>query len=120
MLYPLNVKEQPDIYSFQETHSTAEVTQSSAKSFGKTAKNVIYSHGTSQGRGVLLGFAENLGVNVVSSFSDTEGRYVGAHVKIKKEAFTVVALYLEPVMQATERNQVLDAVMKHIVTGGNS
>ena len=119
MLYPLQKENRPDIFSFQETHSTSDIIQSWATLFGKLAQNVIYSHGTANSRGVLLGFSEHLGINIVSSFVDPDCRFAGAHVQLKKEAFTVVAIYLEPSISQEVWTQTLDRIMTEMVQGRN-
>ena len=83
----------PDIFSFQETHSTPEVARKWKCTFGQ---KTIFSHGTGRARGVLLGFSDRLEVDIVESDSDREGRYIVANVNIKNEKLTVVAVYLEP------------------------
>ena len=78
MIYPLQRENQPDIFSFQETHSTSDIIQPLATLFGKSVQNIIYSHGTANSRGVWLGFSEHLGINIVSSFVDPDGRFADA------------------------------------------
>lgn len=117
-LYLENEGDRPDIYTFQETHSIPEEDWSS--SFGKTGTNVLFSHGASNSRGVLLGFSEYLDFSVVSSEIDSEGHYIVAHVKIQGEPLTIMALYLEPQLTNAKVTDLLATVMEQIALGGNT
>ena len=55
------------IFFFQETHSTpADVEQWSNEWGGK----LIFSHGSSDSRGVLIGFSKNFDVEFIETTSD--------------------------------------------------
>ena len=92
-IYPKGSNKRPDIFSFQETHSTPEVTGWWDSTFGQ---NTLYAHGTNSARGVLLGFNPKLDVTVVNSSTDSEGRYIVANLKVQGESLTIVAVYFEP------------------------
>ena len=50
---------------------------------------------------------------------DPDGCFAGAHVQLKKEAFTVVAIYLEPSISQEVWTQTLDRIMTEVVQGRN-
>ena len=81
-LYPKTGEPRPDVFMFQETHSTADVVNSWRKQFGKTGTKVLFSHGTQHSKGVILGFAESLKCSILSSFSDPDGHFITANVKM--------------------------------------
>ena len=118
-LYPEG-KQRPDIFAFQETHSSPEWKPMWQKQFGKTGLKVLFSHGTSRSRGILLGFSETLNCKIISSDSDPNGQFVTANVKFQGEPFTVVALYLHPQMVPSEIAEVLATIMSKIQQYANS
>ena len=101
----------PDIFSFQETHSTPEVARKWKCNFGQ---KTIFSHGTGRARGVLLGFSDRLEMDIVESDSDQEGRYIVANVNIKNEKLMVVAVYLEPNASEDLISQVYEKIDKSV------
>ena len=113
-------EKRPDIFAFQETHSTSDDKKMWRKQFGKTGLKVLFSHSTEHSRGILLGFSERLNCKVTSSYADPEGRFIVANVKLNGEPFTIVALYLDPKIAANEMMQVLASIMERIALGGNS
>ena len=92
-LFPENSEEMPDLYTFQESHSSPAVER-----FWNTVLpgQVSFSHGTSQSRGVILGIHSRSSLTLKSSFPDPAGRYIIAECMKGEELFTVVSVYFEP------------------------
>ena len=118
-LYSQNNDLKPDIFTFQETHSMADVQKSWASKFRRGYK-VFMSHGTNVSKGVLLGFAPHLNVNVQSLKIDTEGRYIVANVNISGESFTVIAMYLPPNQMVIQKLETLNSLMSVIAQSQNT
>ena len=118
-LYSQNNDLKPDIFTFQETHSMAEVQASWANEFGRGYK-VFMSHGTNASKGVLLGFAPHLNVNVQSLKIDKDGQFIVANVTISGEPFTVIAVYLPPNHQVTQKLDTLNTLMSEIAQSQNT
>ena len=117
-LYP-KTQSKPDIFSFQETHSTKNVLRPWSLQMNGT-ENVLMSHGTEHSRGVLLGFGKHLNCKIISSSVDSEGRWVVAKVEINDEPITIVALYMEPTLPNTSAMTVLAQVMGKIAETENT
>ena len=98
-LYPQGSAGKPDVFMFQESHSTPENVKQWEADFGG---KLIFSHGENLSWGVLLGFRPGLDVKVISSVQDTEGRYIVANVSIQGEGVTIGNIYMEPGL-TTER-----------------
>ena len=80
----------------------------------------MLAHGTERSKGILLGFKESIPFQIISLDSDPEGRYIVAHVKLHKESFTVVSLYIEPQIVLPERARVMSEIMGKVAQVGNS
>ena len=118
-MYPHNNK-LPDIFTFQEMHSTPVNSCSWPSLFNKSDKNLLLVHGSGRSRGILLRFNETLPFNIVLSVTDPEGRYIVAHVKLRKESFTVVSVYLDPLMSLLDRSQSMARIMEEVAKSGNA
>ena len=118
-LFPKTTKPKPDIFSFQETHSTPKTNGSFLKSF-KNVGDIVMSHGVCNSKGVLLGFSKRLNTQIISSETDQDGRFVVAHVKIFNESLTVASMYLEPTLRKEQTLDILNQAMTAITKGGNS
>ena len=114
-----NACSQPDIFTFQETHSTAGVEPVWSTQFSRGAK-LLWSHGTSASRGIVLGFKAKLQAKIVSHIADKDGHYVGANVKLHGQSFTIASIYLLPNSTLGEKLEILNSIMKAIGTFNNS
>ena len=94
-LYPHNVADRPDVFTFQETHSSPDVIPVWTT---KVKGTVLMSHGDGQSKGVMLGFAPHLQCNIQSSYVDENGRFIVADVRLNDDPLTIVAVYLEPTL----------------------
>ena len=107
-LFPF-VHHKPDIFTFQESHSSPETSAQWAVDFGIQKDNLLSSHGNTRSRGVILGWSHKF--KILSSRIDTEGRYIVASMKGYGEKFTLVPLYLEPGLSISEVFRILGEVM---------
>ena len=55
--------------------------------------NVSGHHGTTNSKGVAILVKENLGIDIITSFSDNAGRYIVVQFKYHSELFCLVNLY---------------------------
>ena len=111
LLCPENKRNAPDIYTFQESRSTPEVT----KLWNQLLPgSVAYSHGSNRSRGVLLGVHPSSIVSLQSSIHDEDGRFVVAECRVDEEFFTVTSVYLEPSLNATQLKDILTDVSRII------
>ena len=67
------------IFLFQETHSTIETEDKFKTQFD--SKNLFFSHGTSNSRGVLTAITKNYDVEILKVDIDDEGRYLVIDIK---------------------------------------
>ena len=118
-IYPHVDALRPDVFAFQETHSSPDTEKTWIQDFGKGTK-LLMSHGANAQNGVLLGFAPHLNPKINSWVTDADGRYVVAHVNIQGEPFTFVVVYLPAARNIGDKLDLLNAVMAEIAKGGNS
>ena len=116
-LYPKGKDPTPDIFMFQETHST-EDTELAYKSDFKG--KVLFSHGRVNCRGVLLGFCPGFQVEVISEVLDPDGRYIVANVCIRGEPITLVVTYLKPSMTVPLLEDTMQKIVDAIDSFENS
>ena len=54
---------------------------------------IIWSHGTTNGRGVVIAFEHNLKISVVNILPDIDGRYLFAKIALKQEMLRFANVY---------------------------
>ena len=118
-IYPENHLSRPDIFVFQETHSTADLQPMWETAF-TSADKIVMSHGSEHSKGVLIRFAKHLDCVIHDSVTDPHGRYVITHVSIQGESFTIVGIYMDPGLNIADFMCELGTMMGHIVQGGNT
>ena len=64
------------IIFLQETHSTEKAENEWTNQWGCGRSSILFSHGTSDSKGVLIAFREALEIKVKSIFRDKNGRYL--------------------------------------------
>lgn len=81
-------RKQFDIIFLQETHSSPEIERKWAKEWGGTC---LFSHKDSKSRGVMIAFKSEQ--NIISKWSDNEGRTVMTEVRINDIIYSLVNVY---------------------------
>ena len=67
----------------QETHSTKIVEKVWINQWGCGSGNIIFSHGASDSRGVLIAFREGLDIEIKTCLCDKNGPYIILHAHIQ-------------------------------------
>ena len=78
------------IVFFQETHFSREIENAWANQWGG---KVIYSHGSTDSRGVLTAFREGLDIKVENEIKDTSGRVIILKACIQCSDFLPINIY---------------------------
>ena len=117
MSYPEQRVNYPDIYTFQETRSSPDVVK-----FWKCVLpgKMVFTHGSSRSRGIILGVHPYSPVQIQSSIKDSEGRYVIAECKLNDELFTVVSVYFEPTIDPDNYSPLLTEISSQVNIVGNN
>lgn len=79
-----------DVILLQETHSTADIENFWKAEWGGT---IIYSHGTSNSKGVAILIKKNLNAKVLNELKDDEGRSLLAQILIDGVEFAFTSVY---------------------------
>ena len=77
----------------QETHSTKIVEKVWINQWGCGSGNIIFSHGASDSRGVLIAFREGLDIEIKTCLCDKNGRYIILHAHIQDNPILLVNYY---------------------------
>ena len=78
------------IFFLQETHSTPSCEKEWEKEWkGK----LLFSHGTSSSKGVIIGFTKNLDVSIDKWTSDKQGRILLVDITLESLKYTLINLY---------------------------
>ena len=86
----LGKKNQSSIMLLQETHSTKSVEKLWQNEWGY---RIIFSHGSSNCRGVCILFKNNFDLELHKCYSDNYGRFVIADITAEGKKYTIVNLY---------------------------
>jgi exonuclease III len=98
-------KKGPGVFLLQETHS-------SEKSFTQwsqqwESKNIFFSHGTSNSKGVAILFSKNYQFEIKQELKDKEGRFLIIDVLINDRVYTIANLYAPTRNMKSEQLNVL-------------
>ena len=74
------------IVFLQETHSSIQTEKMWRSEWGS---KVLFSHGTSNSRGVAILFPNNIEYTIKKTISDTEGRFLIVEVEIEETVYFV-------------------------------
>ena len=85
----------------QETHSVLKDEKVWTNQFGCRKDTVIFSHGTSDAKGVLIAFREHVKVKIIEKYMDTSGRYIVLNTEINN-FFVILVNYHAPNYEAAE------------------
>ena len=83
-------KTKSDNFSSRETHRSKEVEKQWEREWGG---KILFSHGSSNARGVEILFKNGLDVDVISLKSDTQGRFLIVKEKIEDVEYSIVNAY---------------------------
>ena len=90
----------------QETHSINRIEGLWTKQFGCVKGSIIFSHGKSDARGVLIAFHEGLKYKIIEKHIDSNGRYVVLNALIDNNPI-ILANYYTP-CEEPDQLKVLD------------
>ena len=110
-LFPVDVDQFPDVYTFQESHSSPEMER-----YWNSVLpgQLVYSHGSSHARGVLVGIHSRFSLSLKSSVADPESRYVIVECMQGDECFTLVSVYFEPQITLELLVEILTTIAKKV------
>ena len=103
------------IFCLQETHSTISCEEQWKKEWGG---ELIFSHGLSNARGVIVGFSKNLDVTFEQTTQDKNGRILILDVTIDSIKYTLINLYNANSEndQVNTLNSFRDHIKRHTVS----
>ena len=81
------------IIFLQETHSVPKDEKIWTNQFGFGKGSVVFSHGKSDSRGVLIAFREAVNYKVTEQYVDSNGRYIVLNVLLDSVPFILVNYY---------------------------
>ena len=85
-------KSQADICFLQETYSTPEVVNTWKKQW-KARRYLFLSHGSSHSKGTMILVKEQFDFQLISSKTDSLGRYIFLEVEIQDSSFVLLSIY---------------------------
>ena len=98
-----------DVVALQESHITPE----SEVFFQQLWRGkVVFSHGSSNSRGVAILFKKSLPVTILGTFEDWIGRVVGCHCKIDQTEYFFVNIYSPGKIQDDLSDSIFDCLEK--------
>ena len=96
----------------QETHSVQKDEQVWTNQCSCGTGSVFFSHGKSDGRGILIAFREGVKYKVIEKYVDTEGRYIVLNLMLNNSPVVLINYYAPN--QEAEQLKVLDR-LTHIL-----
>ena len=78
------------LFFLHETHSSIQTEKMWRSEWGS---KVLFSHGTSNSRGVAILFPNNIEYTIKKTISDTEGRFLIVEVEIEETVFILCNVY---------------------------
>ena len=97
------------MFCLQETHSTPSCEDKWQQEWGG---KLLFSHGSSNSKGVTVGFTKNLDVQIEKSTCDKHGRILITDITCESKKYTIIGLY----NANTEQEQIntLNSLKDHI------
>ena len=77
----------------QETHSLKTCENIWTNQFGCENNHILFSHGTSGSRGVLIAFREASNYKVINQYVDRGGRFIVLHTLIDDSPVVLINYY---------------------------
>ena len=81
------------IIFMQETHSLKTCENTRTNQFGCGNKHTVFSHGTSDSRGVLIAFRDASTYKVISQYIDDSGRFIVLNTLIEDSPVVLINYY---------------------------
>ncbi|NQY31445.1 MAG: endonuclease/exonuclease/phosphatase family protein, partial [Flavobacteriaceae bacterium] len=96
----------------QETHSTLSCEDEWKK---ECDGDLLFSHGSSESKGVLIGFTKNLDITIDQTSNDKSGRILISDVTVNSIKYTLINLYNANTEQEqiNTLNSLKDHLLKH-------
>jgi exonuclease III len=101
------------IFLLQESHSTESTQRQWDLQWGN--KNTIYSHGSSNSKGVAILFSNKFEVNVIKQCKDEEGRYIIIDIEHGDRIITIGNLYAPTRNKESEQIRVFKSFCEHLM-----
>ena len=79
------------IFLLQETHSTSLMERNWKRDWG--GGDIVFSHGTSNSRGVAILFSEEYTGKIVKKYCDGDGRFIILDILLDNTIYTIANLY---------------------------
>ncbi|NQY31506.1 MAG: hypothetical protein HRT69_18825 [Flavobacteriaceae bacterium] len=100
------------IFLLQETHSTLSCEENWKR---ECEGNLLFSHGTSNSTGVLIGFTKNFDVTIDQTTSDKNGRILISDVTVNSVKYRLINIYNDNTeqKQINTFNSLKDHLLKH-------
>ena len=100
------------IFLLQETHSTKSEELKWKDEWG--CKNIIFSHGTSNSKGVAILFSNDLEYKLLKMETDNEGRYIIVDILYNDRILTIANLYAPTRQYEKEQIEVFTSFKRKV------
>ena len=101
------------IVFLQETHSSEKNERLWVNQWGCGREAVIFSHGSSNAKGVLIAFRESLDYKILSVTHDSNGRFIIINTIIKGSPFMLINYYAT--IDEKGKIQVLNEIQEQLI-----
>jgi exonuclease III len=111
------------IFLLTETHSCYEKQSKWESEWGNN--NIIFSHGSTNSRGVAILFSNGFEFEPVKQYSDNDGRYVIVDIKHHNHIYTIASIYAPTKDKETEQIRVFKSLtensfsQENLIIGGD-
>ena len=100
------------IVFLQETHSTFVKEKEWKDEWGGT---ILFSHGSSNSKGVAILFPTHLEFNMIEDFHDSDGRIIGCKISVDNDEVVLINIYAPTRDHQKDQLDFLDE-LKHFIT----
>ena len=109
-------------YFLQETHSVLKNEKVWTNQFGCRKCTVIFSHGKSDAKGVLIAFREQVKVKIIEKYIDTSGRCIVLNAEINNNSPVILVSYYDPnnEVEQVKRFEVLTSIFDQLNISENT
>ena len=105
-------KYKSDIVFLQETHSTNEIETTWAKDWNG---QIIYRHGSSRSRGVVIMINKSLIDHIKNIQRDTEGRWLIVELQQNNISYTLINIYAPTQNDENDQIRILNEIKEKII-----
>ena len=102
-----------NIWLLQETFSIKEIEENWQEELGNGI--LKFNHGTSKSKGVLIFIPKNLGIKVINTYHDNNGRLVILDCEFDGKIFTIINCYMPTCSNVQEQNEVLKTISDNLL-----